>query len=70
MLYEVITDIGLIVHISASSVLSPDPNAKVQVCTVEEVIKMGADAVSMHINVGSNTEADQLEMLGKSYNFV
>jgi len=52
------------VHISASSVLSPDPNAKVQVCTVEEVIKMGADAVSMHINIGSETEADQLEQLG------
>lgn len=57
-------DIGLIVHISASSVLSPDPNAKVQVCTVEEVIKMGADAVSMHINIGSETESDQLEQLG------
>lgn len=58
-------DIGLIVHISGSSSLSPDPNAKVQVCTVEEVIKMGGDAVSMHINVGSKTEADQLEQLGK-----
>jgi fructose-bisphosphate aldolase/2-amino-3,7-dideoxy-D-threo-hept-6-ulosonate synthase len=58
-------DIGLIVHISASSILSPDPNAKVQVCTVEEVIKIGADAVSMHINVGSETEADQLEQFGK-----
>jgi fructose-bisphosphate aldolase/2-amino-3,7-dideoxy-D-threo-hept-6-ulosonate synthase len=57
-------DIGLIVHISASSALSPDPNAKVQVCTVEEVIKMGADAVSMHVNIGSKTETDQLEMLG------
>jgi fructose-bisphosphate aldolase/2-amino-3,7-dideoxy-D-threo-hept-6-ulosonate synthase len=58
-------DIGLIVHISASSALSPDPDAKVQVCTVEEVIKMGADAVSMHINVGSETEADQLKQLGE-----
>lgn len=57
-------DIGLIVHISASSALSPDPNAKVQVCTVEEVMKMGADAVSMHVNIGSETETDQLEQLG------
>lgn len=57
-------DIGLIVHISASSSLSPDPNAKVQVCTVEEVIKMGADSVSMHVNVGSETESSQLEQLG------
>jgi fructose-bisphosphate aldolase/2-amino-3,7-dideoxy-D-threo-hept-6-ulosonate synthase len=57
-------DIGLIVHMSASTSLSPDPNNKVQVCTVEECMKMGADAVSVHINVGSNTESDQLSILG------
>lgn len=57
-------DIGLIVHMSASTSLSPDPDNKVLVCSVEEVIKMGADAVSVHINVGSETESDQLEILG------
>lgn len=57
-------DIGLIVHMSASTSLGPDPNNKVQVCTVEEVIKLGADAASVHINVGSDTESDQLEYLG------
>lgn len=57
-------DIGLIVHMSASTSLGPDPNNKVQVCTVEEVMKMGADAVSIHVNVGSETEADQLQKLG------
>ncbi|MCX9075758.1 MAG: 2-amino-3,7-dideoxy-D-threo-hept-6-ulosonate synthase, partial [Candidatus Methanoperedens sp.] len=36
----------------------------VQVCTVEEAIKMGADAVSVHINIGSLTEAEQLKKLG------
>jgi len=56
-------DIGLIIHMSASTSLGPDPNDKVQVCTVEEAIKMGADAVSVHINIGSETEADQLEKL-------
>ncbi|MDL5502210.1 MAG: class I fructose-bisphosphate aldolase family protein, partial [Candidatus Methanoperedens sp.] len=40
------------------------PNDQVQVCTVEEAIKMGADAVSVHINIGSETEADQLQKLG------
>ena len=34
------------------------------VCTVEESIKLGADAVSIHINVGSKTEAEQLKALG------
>ncbi|MDW7730878.1 MAG: 2-amino-3,7-dideoxy-D-threo-hept-6-ulosonate synthase [Methanolobus sp.] len=57
-------DVGLIVHMSASTALGPDPNNKVQVCTVEEVMKMGADAVSIHVNVGSETEADQLQKLG------
>ncbi|MEM0214369.1 MAG: 2-amino-3,7-dideoxy-D-threo-hept-6-ulosonate synthase [Archaeoglobaceae archaeon] len=58
-------DIGLIVHLSASTSLSPDPNEKVLVCTVEEAIKLGADAVSIHINVGSKTEAEQLKNLGE-----
>lgn len=58
-------DVGLIVHISASTSLGPDPNNKVQVCSVEEVMKMGADAVSIHVNVGSETEADQLTTFGK-----
>ncbi len=57
-------DIGLIIHMSASTSLGPDPNDKVQICTVEEAIKMGADAVSVHINIGSETEAAQLQILG------
>jgi fructose-bisphosphate aldolase / 2-amino-3,7-dideoxy-D-threo-hept-6-ulosonate synthase len=56
-------DIGLIVHMSASTKLGPDPNNKVMVCTVEEALKMGADAVSVHINIGSETESDQLQSL-------
>ena len=57
-------DIGLIVHLSGSTSLSPDPNEKVLVCTVEEAIRLGADAVSVHINIGSKTEAEQLKKLG------
>ena len=57
-------DIGLIIHLSASTSLGPDPNNKVQVCSEEEALKLGADAVSVHINVGSDTEASQLKSLG------
>ena len=57
-------DIGLIIHMSASTSLAPDPNDKVQVCTVEEAIRLGADAISVHINIGSETEAQQLQKLG------
>ena len=42
-------DIGLIIHLSASTDLSPYPNAKTLICTVEEAIKLGADAVSIHV---------------------
>ncbi|MBC7110025.1 MAG: class I fructose-bisphosphate aldolase family protein [Archaeoglobi archaeon] len=58
-------DIGLIIHLSASTSLAPDPNEKVLVTEVVEAIKLGADAVSVHINIGSNTEAEQLRVLGK-----
>ncbi|MBE8539956.1 2-amino-3,7-dideoxy-D-threo-hept-6-ulosonate synthase [Geoglobus acetivorans] len=58
-------DVGLILHLSASTMLSPDPDEKVLVATVEEAIKLGADAVSVHINIGSNTEAEQLMKLGR-----
>lgn len=59
-------DIGLIMHMSASTRLGPDPGDKVPVADVEESIRFGADAVSVHINVGSKTEPDQLRFLGKT----
>lgn len=56
--------IGLIVHLSASTKLGPDPNRKVKVCSVEEALRMGADAVSLHINVGAPSEHEMLMKLG------
>ena len=58
-------DIGLIVHLSASTTLSPDPNTKVPVCTVEEAISLGADAVSIHINIGAEKDTEMLEYFGR-----
>jgi len=58
-------DIGLIVHLSGSTSLSPDPNAKVPVCTVEEAIRLGADAVSIHVNLGAQTEPEMLRHFGE-----
>jgi len=57
-------DVGLIVHLSASTALSPYPNAKRLVCTVEEAIKLGADAVSIQVNLADETEGDMLEQFG------
>ncbi len=58
-------DVGLIIHLSASTTLGIDPNAKVEVCTVEEAIQLGADAVSIHVNLGADTEGDMLRHFGK-----
>ena len=57
-------DVGLIIHLSASTSLSPFPNAKTLVCTVDEAIRLGADAVSVHVNLGDETEARMLDDLG------
>lgn len=58
-------DIGLIVHLSASTSLNPDPDDKVLVCTIEEAIALGADAVSIHINLGAAHESRMLEEAGR-----
>ncbi|MCP4760410.1 MAG: class I fructose-bisphosphate aldolase family protein [archaeon] len=58
-------DIGLIIHLSASTSLSPTPNQKVLVCSVDEALRMGADAVSVHINIGDETEPSMLEQMGE-----
>jgi fructose-bisphosphate aldolase/2-amino-3,7-dideoxy-D-threo-hept-6-ulosonate synthase len=58
-------DIGLILHLSASTSLGPDPNNKVIVNTVTQALKMGADAVSVHVNIGADSEAAMLADLGR-----
>jgi len=55
---------GVIMHMSASTSLSTSPNWKVQVAAVEEAIRLGADAVSVHINVGNKDEQHMLAKLG------
>jgi fructose-bisphosphate aldolase/2-amino-3,7-dideoxy-D-threo-hept-6-ulosonate synthase len=57
-------DIGLIVHLSAGTTLSTYPNNRIQVTSVQEAIRLGADAVSVHVNVGSENESEMLMNLG------
>jgi predicted phospho-2-dehydro-3-deoxyheptonate aldolase len=57
---------GMIMHVSASTKLSPDPCRKVVVASVEEAIRLGADAVSIHVNIGGNGhDAEMLQDLGR-----
>lgn len=55
----------LIVHLSASTDLAPDPNRKELVSTAEYAVRLGATAVSVHINLGSPKEASMLKDLGQ-----
>ncbi|UCD02536.1 MAG: class I fructose-bisphosphate aldolase family protein [Promethearchaeota archaeon] len=54
-------DIGLIIHLSGATSLAPDPNRKILVCSVERALKMGADGVSIHINIGADEEPEMLQ---------
>ncbi len=47
-------------HLSASTVHAPDPDAKYLVASVEEALRLGADAVSVHVNIGSRAESRQV----------
>ncbi|MDT3396390.1 2-amino-3,7-dideoxy-D-threo-hept-6-ulosonate synthase [Streptomyces sp. B1866] len=61
---EVLRHCGLVVHLSAGTRHAADPRAKVLVGDVEEALRLGADAVSVHVNLGSDTEHRQLSDLG------
>jgi class I fructose-bisphosphate aldolase len=53
-------DLGLIVHLCGSTAQAPDPNEKQLVCSVQEALALGADAVSVHVNLGAITEGQML----------
>jgi 2-amino-4,5-dihydroxy-6-oxo-7-(phosphooxy)heptanoate synthase len=54
------TDLALVVHLSASTIHAPDPDAKYLVASVAEALRCGADAVSVHVNLGSAEEMHQI----------
>jgi len=56
---------GYVVHLNASTTIGPHNNDKRLTGTVTEAVRAGADAVSFHINVGSDYERDQLEELSR-----
>jgi 2-amino-4,5-dihydroxy-6-oxo-7-(phosphonooxy)heptanoate synthase len=62
---DVYAKLSVIVHISASTKYAADPTFKYQVGDVEDCLRRGADAVSVHVNVGSLTEDRQLSLMGQ-----
>ena len=56
--------LALILHLSASTSLSPRSDRKVAVTRVEEAVSYGADAVSVHVNLGGEDDDRMIEDLG------
>lgn len=56
---------ALVVHLNGSTRHAPDADAKTLVGAVAEAVALGADGVSVHINLGSSNEAAQLSDLGQ-----
>jgi 2-amino-4,5-dihydroxy-6-oxo-7-(phosphooxy)heptanoate synthase len=60
---SVYAKLSVVVHISASTKYAPDPNFKYLVGDVDDCLCRGADAVSVHVNLGSATEDQQLRAM-------
>ena len=58
-------DVGLILHLSAGSSLAPSGNSKVLAASVEDAVRLGADGVSVHVNMGDVAEDRMLADLGR-----
>jgi 2-amino-4,5-dihydroxy-6-oxo-7-(phosphonooxy)heptanoate synthase len=58
-------EMSLILQLNAGTSLAPDPDAKYPVATVEEALRLGAHAVSVHVNAASLTEDRQVAHLAE-----
>jgi class I fructose-bisphosphate aldolase len=54
-----------LLHLSASTDLSPSPNRKALTASVEDALRLGADGVSIHVNIGDPDEASMLADFGR-----
>jgi len=62
--HKILRNTPFILHLSASTKYNEDPNHKVIVNGIENAIELGADAVSIHVNIGSRHESEMLKDFG------
>lgn len=55
---------NLVIHLSAGTKHGLPSYGKTLVCSVQEALRLGADAVSVHINIGNDMEDRMLSDLG------
>ncbi|MCY3414852.1 MAG: fructose-bisphosphate aldolase [Candidatus Heimdallarchaeota archaeon] len=51
---------GLMVHVSGSTSMSSRPNYKILTGSVVDTIRLGADGISCHVNIGPDEDASML----------
>jgi 2-amino-4,5-dihydroxy-6-oxo-7-(phosphonooxy)heptanoate synthase len=62
----VYSKLRVVVHVSASTRYAHDPNDKYPVADADDCLRRGADAISVHVNLGSETEGQQIRMLASA----
>ncbi|MEU5260417.1 2-amino-3,7-dideoxy-D-threo-hept-6-ulosonate synthase [Amycolatopsis sp. NPDC021455] len=62
---EALGGLALVVHLNGATRFAADVHERTLFTDVEEAARLGADAVSVHVNMGSRTEAAQLADLGR-----
>ncbi|MFW6005118.1 MAG: 2-amino-3,7-dideoxy-D-threo-hept-6-ulosonate synthase [Desulfonatronovibrionaceae bacterium] len=55
---------NLVIHLSAGTKHGIPAYSRILVCSVQEALRLGADAVSVHINIGNDLEDRMLSDLG------
>jgi class I fructose-bisphosphate aldolase len=56
---------AVVLHLSAGTTLCGSSHAKALVCRLEDAVRLGADAVSVHVSLGSACDTEALKQLGK-----
>lgn len=59
-----VPDLPILLHVSASTDVGPDPHEKRLVASVEDARRMDCAGVSFHLNLGARTEAQMLQDAG------
>ena len=54
---------SFMVHVSGSTSRSPSPNLKIQTGSVSSALKLGADGISCHVNIGTDYDSSMLSDL-------
>ncbi len=54
-------NVAFLVHVSGSTNFSPRTSRKIQISTVTEALRLGADGVSCHINLGASEDVEMLQ---------